>query len=135
MTPITGLTGTIGQQTVEQLIAADQPLRRGRPDPDRGDRRASAARLWPAAGAAATEPKTSNSAAQAFPPLPAQGAAMAIEDAVRTGRIARQQRRCRRRAALLRSKRLPRVETIRAAVSRRTIARGMERPVTPELLE
>jgi 2-polyprenyl-6-methoxyphenol hydroxylase-like FAD-dependent oxidoreductase len=62
-------------------------------------------------------------AAHAFPPLLAQGAAMAIEDAVDQALRSYE------------SRRRPRVETIRAAVRRRTIARGMEGPATPELLK
>lgn len=74
-------------------------------------------------------------AAHAFSPLLAQGAAMAIEDAVA---LAEALGSCDDVDAALRSyqtRRLPRVETIRAAVRRRTVARGMEGPVTPELLE
>lgn len=74
-------------------------------------------------------------AAHGFPPLLAQGAAMAIEDAVA---LAGSLGRSRDVEAALRSyesSRRPRVETIRAAVRRVTIMRGMEGPVTPELLE
>jgi 2-polyprenyl-6-methoxyphenol hydroxylase-like FAD-dependent oxidoreductase len=74
-------------------------------------------------------------AAHAFSPLLAQGAAMAIEDAVA---LAESLGSCDDVDAALRAyeaRRLPRVETIRAAVRRRTVARGMEGPVTPELLE
>jgi 2-polyprenyl-6-methoxyphenol hydroxylase-like FAD-dependent oxidoreductase len=73
-------------------------------------------------------------AAHAFSPLLAQGAAMAIEDAVtlaevlaRSGDIGQALRRYE-------ASRQPRVETIRAAVRRRGIARGMEGPATPEML-
>jgi flavin-dependent dehydrogenase len=74
-------------------------------------------------------------AAHAFSPLLAQGAAMAIEDAVA---LAESLGSCDDVDAALQAyeaRRLPRVETIRAAVRRRTVARGMEGPVTPELLE
>ena len=74
-------------------------------------------------------------AAHGFPPLLAQGAAMAIEDAVA---LAGSLGRSRDVEAALRSYesgRRPRVETIRAAVRRVTIMRGLEGPVTPELLE
>ena len=60
---------------------------------------------------------------------------MAIEDAVALAELLG---RCGDVDQALRSyesRRRPRVETIRAAVRRRTIARGLEGPVTPELLE
>ena len=73
--------------------------------------------------------------AHAFSPLLAHGAAMAIDDAVA---LAESLGSCDDVDAALQSyesRRLSRVETIRAAVRRRTVARGMEGPVTPELLK
>jgi 2-polyprenyl-6-methoxyphenol hydroxylase-like FAD-dependent oxidoreductase len=73
-------------------------------------------------------------AAHAFPPLLAQGAAMAIEDAVALAESLGQSGDVDQALRSYESRRRPRVETIRAAVRRRTIARGMEGPATPELL-
>jgi FAD-dependent urate hydroxylase len=73
-------------------------------------------------------------AAHAFSPLLAQGAAMAIEDAVALAELLAQGD-IDQRLRDYESRRRPRVEIIRAAVRRRTVARGMEGPVTPELLE
>jgi 2-polyprenyl-6-methoxyphenol hydroxylase-like FAD-dependent oxidoreductase len=73
-------------------------------------------------------------AAHGFPPLLAQGGAMAIEDAVA---LAESLGTCGDVDHALRSYeswRRPRVEMIRAAVRRRSITRGMEGPVTPEVL-
>ena len=74
-------------------------------------------------------------AAHGFPPLPAQGAAMAIEDAVALAESLGRSRDVGQALRSYESRRRPRVETIRAAVRRVTIVRGMEGPVTPELLE
>jgi|tagenome__1003787_1003787.scaffolds.fasta_scaffold20882844_2 2-polyprenyl-6-methoxyphenol hydroxylase-like FAD-dependent oxidoreductase len=74
-------------------------------------------------------------AAHAFSPLLAQGAAMAIEDAVALAELLGERSDIADVPRLYDSRRRPRVETIRAAVRRRTIARGMEGPVTTELLE
>jgi 2-polyprenyl-6-methoxyphenol hydroxylase-like FAD-dependent oxidoreductase len=74
-------------------------------------------------------------AAHAFPPLLAQGAAMAIEDAVALAELLGSSGDVDQALRSYESRRRPRVETIRAAVRRRTIARGLEGPVTPELLE
>src|SRR4051812_6828754 len=73
-------------------------------------------------------------AAHAFPPLLAQGAAMAIEDAVALAQLLAEVSDIEEVLRLYESKRRPRLETMRAAVRRRTIARGMEGPVTTELL-
>jgi 2-polyprenyl-6-methoxyphenol hydroxylase-like FAD-dependent oxidoreductase len=73
-------------------------------------------------------------AAHAFSPLLAQGAAMAIEDAVALAELLGQGGDIDQVLATYEARRRPRVETIRAAVRRRTIARGMEGPATPELL-
>lgn len=74
-------------------------------------------------------------AAHAFSPLLAQGAAMAIEDAVALAELLGGDGDIDRVLRSYESRRRPRVETIRAAVRRRTVARGMEGPVTPELLK
>ena len=74
-------------------------------------------------------------AAHAFSPLLAQGAAMAIEDAVALAEAVGSSDGVDAALRSYHSRRLPRVENIRAAVRRRTVARGMEGPVTPELLE
>lgn len=73
-------------------------------------------------------------AAHAFPPLLAQGAAMAIEDAVALAELLNGSSDIEQVLRAYESRRRPRVETIRAAVRHRGIARGMEGPVTPELL-
>jgi 2-polyprenyl-6-methoxyphenol hydroxylase-like FAD-dependent oxidoreductase len=73
-------------------------------------------------------------AAHGFPPLLAQGAAMAIEDAVALAESLGRSREVGQALRSYESRRRPRVETIRAAVRRVTIMRGMEGPVTPELL-
>jgi 2-polyprenyl-6-methoxyphenol hydroxylase-like FAD-dependent oxidoreductase len=74
-------------------------------------------------------------AAHAFSPLLAQGAAMAIEDAVVLAELVGERGDFDEVLRLYESRRRPHVETIRAAVRRRTIARGMEGPVTTALLE
>jgi 2-heptyl-3-hydroxy-4(1H)-quinolone synthase len=74
-------------------------------------------------------------AAHGFPPLLAQGAAMAIEDAVALAESLGRSRDVDQALRAYESRRRPRVETIRAAVRRVTIMRGMEGPVTPGLLE
>jgi 2-polyprenyl-6-methoxyphenol hydroxylase-like FAD-dependent oxidoreductase len=73
-------------------------------------------------------------AAHAFSPLLAQGAAMAIEDAVALAELLGQGGDIDQVLRGYEARRRPRVETVRAAVRRRTIARGMEGPATPELL-
>jgi cysteine desulfurase / selenocysteine lyase len=73
-------------------------------------------------------------AAHAFSPLLAQGAAMAIEDAVALAESLASSSDVDAALRSYQSQRRPRVESIRAAVRRRTIVRGMEGPVTPELL-
>ncbi|MBV9204828.1 MAG: FAD-dependent monooxygenase [Actinobacteria bacterium] len=73
-------------------------------------------------------------AAHAFSPLLAQGAAMAIEDAVALAKLVSGSGDVDRALRAYESRRRPRVETIRAAVRRRTVARGMEGPATPERL-
>lgn len=73
-------------------------------------------------------------AAHGFPPLLAQGAAMAIEDAVALAESLGRSRDVGQALRSYESRRRPRVETIRAAVRRVTIMRGMEGPLTPELL-
>jgi 2-heptyl-3-hydroxy-4(1H)-quinolone synthase len=74
-------------------------------------------------------------AAHGFPPLLAQGAAMAIEDAVALAESLGRSRDVGQALRSYESRRRPRVETIRSAVRRVTIMRGLEGPVTPELLE
>lgn len=74
-------------------------------------------------------------AAHSLPPLLAQGAAMAIEDAVALAESLGRFGDIDEALRSYESRRWPRVEKIRAAVRRRTVARGMEGPVTPELLE
>jgi 2-polyprenyl-6-methoxyphenol hydroxylase-like FAD-dependent oxidoreductase len=74
-------------------------------------------------------------AAHALSPLLAQGAAMAIEDSVALAELLGDRGDIDDVPRLYESRRRPRVEAIRAAVRRRTIARGMEGPVTTELLE
>jgi FAD-dependent urate hydroxylase len=73
-------------------------------------------------------------AAHAFSPLLAQGAAMAIEDAVALAELLAGSGDIDQVLRCYEARRRPRVETMRAAVRRRTIARGMEGPATPELL-
>ena len=74
-------------------------------------------------------------AAHGFPPLLAQGAAMAIEDAVALAESLGRSRDVDQALRSYESRRRPRTETIRAAVRRVTIMRGLEGPVTPELLD
>jgi FAD-dependent urate hydroxylase len=74
-------------------------------------------------------------AAHGFPPLLAQGAAMAIEDAVALAESLHRYGDVDQALRSYESRRWPRTETIRAAVRRVTIMRGMEGPVTPELLQ
>jgi FAD-dependent urate hydroxylase len=74
-------------------------------------------------------------AAHAFSPLLAQGAAMAIEDAVALAESLSGAGDVGTAFRSYESRRRPRVETIRAAVRRRAIVRGMEGPVTRELLQ
>lgn len=74
-------------------------------------------------------------AAHAFPPLLAQGAAMAVEDAVALAESLASSGDVGEALRSYQSRRRPRVETIRAAVRRVTIVRGIEGPVTPELLQ
>jgi 2-polyprenyl-6-methoxyphenol hydroxylase-like FAD-dependent oxidoreductase len=74
-------------------------------------------------------------AAHAFPPLLAQGAAMAIEDAVALAELLGQSSDVDQVLRVYESRRRPRVETIRAAVRHLTATRGFEGPVTPELLK
>jgi 2-polyprenyl-6-methoxyphenol hydroxylase-like FAD-dependent oxidoreductase len=73
-------------------------------------------------------------AAHAFSPVLAQGAAMAIEDAVALAELLGQGGDIDHVLRTYEARRRPRVEMIRAAVRRRAIARGMEGPVTPDLL-
>ena len=74
-------------------------------------------------------------AAHAFPPQLAQGAAMAIEDAVALSELLGEFGDVERALRSYELRRRPRVETIRAAVRNRAISAGMEGPVTAELLE
>ena len=60
---------------------------------------------------------------------------MAIEDAVALAELLSESGDIDQALRSYESRRRPRVETIRAAVRRRTIARGMEGPATPELLK
>ena len=73
-------------------------------------------------------------AAHAFSPLLAQGAAMAIEDAVALAELLGESGDIDQVLRAYESRRQPRVEIIRATVRRRTVARGLEGPVTPERL-
>jgi 2-polyprenyl-6-methoxyphenol hydroxylase-like FAD-dependent oxidoreductase len=73
-------------------------------------------------------------AAHAFSLLLAQGAAMAIEDAVALAELLGESGDIDQVLRAYEARRKPRVETIRAAVRRRTVARGLEGPVTPEQL-
>jgi 2-polyprenyl-6-methoxyphenol hydroxylase-like FAD-dependent oxidoreductase len=74
-------------------------------------------------------------AAHAFPPLLAQGAAMAIEDAVTLAELIGANDDLDQVLRSFEDERRPRVDMIRAAVRHRTVARGFEGPATPELLE
>ena len=74
-------------------------------------------------------------AAHAFPPLLAQGAAMAIEDAVALAELIHENDDLDDALQIYEAARRPRVDTIRATVRRVTITRGFEGLVTPELLE
>ena len=73
-------------------------------------------------------------AAHAFSPLLAQGAAMAIENAVALAELLGETGDIDQALQAYEARRWPRVEIIRAAVRRRAIARGMEGPATPEVL-
>ncbi len=74
-------------------------------------------------------------AAHAFSPLLAQGAAMAIEDAITLAELIGTSNDLDEVLRAFDAARRPRVDMIRAAVRRRTVARGLEGPATPELLE
>jgi 2-polyprenyl-6-methoxyphenol hydroxylase-like FAD-dependent oxidoreductase len=74
-------------------------------------------------------------AAHAFPPNLAQGAAMAIEDAVALTELLDGCSDVDRVLRAYQARRRPRVETIRAAVRHRAITGGLEGTVTPELLK
>ena len=74
-------------------------------------------------------------AARAFPPQLAQGAAMAIEDAVALAGLLGESGDVDQVLRCYESRRRPRVDTIRAAVRHRAISGRMEGPVTPELLK
>jgi 2-polyprenyl-6-methoxyphenol hydroxylase-like FAD-dependent oxidoreductase len=74
-------------------------------------------------------------AAHAFPPQFAQGAAMAIEDAVALTELLATSADIDLALRSYESKRRPRVNKVRAAVRHRAILQGMEGPVTTELLE
>jgi len=73
--------------------------------------------------------------AHAFPPLLAQGAAMAIEDAVALSELLGDSADIDEALHSYQTRRRPRVETIRAAVRHRGIVQALEGPVTPELLK
>lgn len=73
-------------------------------------------------------------AAHAFPPNLAQGAAMAIEDAVNLCELLSESSDLGWVLESYESKRRPRLKKIRAAVRRRGIISGLEGAVTPELL-
>lgn len=73
-------------------------------------------------------------AAHGFPPLLAQGAAMAIEDAVALSELIGESTDVEQILRSYEARRRPRIATIRAAVRHRGIIRGLEGPVTPELL-
>ena len=73
-------------------------------------------------------------AAHAFPPLLAQGAAMAIEDAVTLAELIGANNDLDQVLREFEAARRPRVDTIRAAVRHRTVARGFEGSPTPEML-
>jgi len=68
-------------------------------------------------------------------PLLAQGTAMAIEDAVALAELLGESGDMDLVLAAYEKRRRPRVERIRATVRHRTVARGLEGPATPELLE
>ena len=74
-------------------------------------------------------------AAHAFSPLLAQGAAMAIEDAVTLAELIGTNNDLDQILRSFEAARRPRVDTIRAAVRHRTVARGFEGPATLALLE
>jgi len=74
-------------------------------------------------------------AAHAFPPILAQGAAMAIEDAVTLAELIGANSDLDQVVRRFDAARRQRVNMMRAAVRHRTVARGFEGPVTPELLE
>ena len=74
-------------------------------------------------------------AAHAFPPLLAQGAAMALEDAAALAEVLGETSDIDEVLRGYESRRRPRVETIRAAVRHLTTTRGFEGPITTELLE
>jgi 2-polyprenyl-6-methoxyphenol hydroxylase-like FAD-dependent oxidoreductase len=74
-------------------------------------------------------------AAHAFPPQLAQGAAMAIEDAVALSGLLADSSDVEQVLQSYELTRRPRVESIRAAVRSRAISGGMEGPVTTELLK
>jgi 2-polyprenyl-6-methoxyphenol hydroxylase-like FAD-dependent oxidoreductase len=67
-------------------------------------------------------------------PLLAQGTAMAIEDAVALAELLGESGDMDLVLAAYEKRRRPRVETIRATVRHRTVARGLEGPATPEML-
>jgi 2-heptyl-3-hydroxy-4(1H)-quinolone synthase len=73
-------------------------------------------------------------AAHAFPPQLAQGAAMAIEDAVCLAELLAEANDLGQVLRSYEEKRRPRVESIRAAVRNRAVSGGMEGPVTAELI-
>jgi 2-polyprenyl-6-methoxyphenol hydroxylase-like FAD-dependent oxidoreductase len=74
-------------------------------------------------------------AAHAFSPLLAQGAAMAIEDAVTLAEMIGTNNDLDQVLRTFEAARRPRVDMMRAAVRGRTVARGLEGPATPELLD
>ena len=74
-------------------------------------------------------------AAHAFPPILAQGAAMAIEDAVTLAELIGTNNDLDQVLRSFETARRPRVEQLRAAIRHRTLARGFEGSVTPERLE
>jgi 2-polyprenyl-6-methoxyphenol hydroxylase-like FAD-dependent oxidoreductase len=74
-------------------------------------------------------------AAHAFSPLLAQGAAMAIEDAVALAELLGESGDIDLALRAYEERRRPRVETIRATVRHRTVARGLEGPAPPERLK
>jgi 2-polyprenyl-6-methoxyphenol hydroxylase-like FAD-dependent oxidoreductase len=73
--------------------------------------------------------------AHAFPPLLAQGAAMAIEDAVTLAELIRENHDLDEVLRSYEAARRPRLDTIRAAVRRVTVTRVFEGPVTLGNLE
>jgi 2-polyprenyl-6-methoxyphenol hydroxylase-like FAD-dependent oxidoreductase len=74
-------------------------------------------------------------AAHAFPPILAQGAAMAIEDAVTLAELIGTNNNLDQVLRSFEAARRPRVEQIRAAIRHRTVRRGFEGAPTPEQLE